>query len=774
MLIIAILAVFISINYFQTKAQITEKNTEIEKNIENSIINNIETVSSGYQMLGMVFDEDLKKLLMTMKEQYEKNQSIEAINFQQIMETTEYNVDLYIITSEGIIVDTTYEKDMGLDLSQYAGFFENLKRRLQENDFVSDALTPETQTGRLRKFAYLQSNDGRYIFEAGLNSETFKPYIDKLNYFSLSEKLSDTSRYVQNIRILRASNILENIRVLNNPEAEISQETKKIVRDLYLEDEKSRTYETDTCKKQYILLGLKTDAVPTDLSKVVEISYDTGILEKNLANGLRMYITFGLFTVLISAFLVFYTSRKITAPISTLSNNLNKIAGGRLNLPVDKGIKNRSVFELNKLTNGINRMASSLKEKIDTLHTQNEELESNYEEIEAMNMELLDREEQAQAANKAKSEFLANMSHELRTPLNGIIGFSQLINDTSLKEEQREYIESVLYSSQKLLQLINDILDFSKIEAGRLTLEEEPTNITHLVENAYKMIKPSADQKKLDVILKIDDTLPADVKTDPLRLNQVLINLLSNAVKFTEKGRVELSLKTQRLTEQTVVVEFNVTDTGIGISSEQIDRIIDKFTQGDSSITRKYGGTGLGLSISNALLNMMSSKLEIQSTPGKGSTFSFVLSFERVEEGKKDEKKTGKSTRLSKTNKTHLNKILIVEDDPINLKLTQKIFGNHFTETTLITANDGHEAIKLYKSEKPDLILMDIQLSGMDGIKATEEIRKIPNEGKKTIIIGLSANVQNKTIKNALAKGMDAYIKKPFEPDALLEKMNEL
>ncbi|MFP4460648.1 MAG: ATP-binding protein [Thermotogota bacterium] len=243
---------------------------------------------------------------------------------------------------------------------------------------------------------------------------------------------------------------------------------------------------------------------------------------------------------------------------------------------------------------------------------------------------LRESEKKANAANIAKSEFLANMSHELRTPLNGIIGFSQILANSSLSDEQKKYVEYINYSGQNLLQIISDILDFSKIEAGRLEIDHIPTSIDEVAHHSLKMIEPLSIEKGLKLEYSIDDTKILPVYTDPLRLNQIINNLLSNAVKFTSDGTVSLKIQLIDKDEKTITCQFSVTDTGIGIEADKLTEIFQSFTQADNSISREFGGTGLGLTISNSLLEYMGSLLKVKSRLGEGSTFYFVISFDRL------------------------------------------------------------------------------------------------------------------------------------------------
>ena len=261
------------------------------------------------------------------------------------------------------------------------------------------------------------------------------------------------------------------------------------------------------------------------------------------------------------------------------------------------------------------------------LQKQKSELKESNEEMEAMNEELKESIQEAQKANKAKTEFLATMSHELRTPLNGILGFSQILRKTHLEEYQGDFVDIIIQSANNLLGIISDILDFSIIDTNKLRLKPEKTNICKIVEQTLKLIKNHANEKGLSLIVDVEKAFPKFVEVDPLRFNQVLLNLLSNAVKFTNHGIISLVIKKRSIDyeQKKVHLHFSIKDTGIGIKKEHQSMIFDAFSQVDMSNTRKYEGIGLGLSISKQLLNKMGSDLQLESTLGEGSDFSFDL-----------------------------------------------------------------------------------------------------------------------------------------------------
>lgn len=377
----------------------------------------------------------------------------------------------------------------------------------------------------------------------------------------------------------------------------------------------------------------------------------------------------------------------------------------------------------------------------------------------------------AEAANKAKSDFLANMSHEIRTPLNGIIGFTDLLKNTTIDDTQLNYMETISQSAISLMEIINDILDFSKIESGKLDLDITQCDIRELSKQVISLVKFEATKKELNLSFSIDENIPKYIFTDSIRLKQIVMNLLSNAIKFTKTGTVNLSINLVEKTENSnFKLRFSVKDTGVGIKEEYIDKIFDAFSQGDNSTTRKFGGTGLGLTISNQLLSLMKSKLQINSVYKEGSEFFFEITFKGTDKIQKkvlileviENTKSKKTIDFGQEN----YKILIVEDNKINMLLAKTLIKQIIPNATIYEAINGKEAVEKFSILKPDLILMDVQMPVMNGYEATQEIRKMPL-GTHIPIIALTAGIVIGEKEKCLNVGMNDYASKPIVKETL-------
>lgn len=483
----------------------------------------------------------------------------------------------------------------------------------------------------------------------------------------------------------------------------------------------------------------------------------------DIDNSIANEIFFSLLVLLISfgasVLLSTRVYKKIMTPLTQLISTTHLIT-------VEKNysvrILDSSRDELGILVQQFNGMLSEIEKRDANLENQ---VLDRTKALEASKDELAKALLKAEALAKTKSEFLANMSHEIRTPLNGVLGMLDLLLETTLDDEQREFARTAKTSGALLLSIVNDVLDFSKIEAGKYSISQRPFSPIEMVEKIRALLEPKFLEKKLEFECTLDTTIPDYLIGDSYRITQVLLNLIGNSIKFTpDEGIVILYIRKVAEDSGTVELLFNVCDSGIGIPNDKLKVIFDAFTQVDASNTRQFGGTGLGLGISSKIVSLMGGELTVKSKLGVGSNFSFKIPLEvcSVPINVRDSKAPKRSIEGSLC-------VLLVEDNEVNQKLATMLLKKRGHKVSV--ANNGVEAVELFQREKFDIILMDVQMPEMDGFTATRTIRDLPGGGSVPIV-ALTAHALEGDEEKCLAAGMDGYVSKPINKQILYDQIS--
>jgi signal transduction histidine kinase/ActR/RegA family two-component response regulator len=438
------------------------------------------------------------------------------------------------------------------------------------------------------------------------------------------------------------------------------------------------------------------------------------------------------------------------------------------NLKAQNEIKHQSILQLKQAIKALDPdVELVISESDDDLIHIISFLQERITKAKELEVALIQSKELAEKAAMAKAQFLSIMSHEIRTPMNAVIGFTHLLIHQDPKPEQKEFLDFLKFSAENLLVLINDILDFSKIEAGKVEFERVDFSVSDLVKNIRFSLLQKANEKNIQIKLMMDQDLPNALIGDPVRLGQILTNLISNAVKFTHKGKVTITASLAESNQNTSTIDFEIADTGIGIMPDKIEHIFESFSQASSDTTRKYGGSGLGLTITKRLLQLLGSDISLKSEHGKGSVFSFSLTFKN---SNKQLSSTSDSDEFYALKSLKGTKLLIAEDNQINVILAKQFMKQWEVECDV--AENGEIALMLVQTHDYDMILMDLQMPEMDGYQTTTAIRELPGDKYKNLpIIALTASAMLDIQDMAFTVGMNDYISKPFNPNELHRKI---
>jgi len=823
MLVLPIVGLLGLTNYLDTRDALLESYNALQAQTENNIANALKLVDSGYKMFEYPLNERLEKAFIPFLDAYEeKGGDASQINLAALQQKLEkemsLEMDLYIINAQGVVEYTTYQIDLGLDFQdKFPDYYKKLTIIREGRSFFADRITAEALTGELRKFVYMPTPDSRYLLEIGVTIRNFPNFLAELDPAKIAERLKQFNPMLEKIRLFNRSGLY----VLGNPYDKIDQKTKDIISKM---EDNGQAYfevqdEDNRYLTRYILVDLHTQTngavahreqsqtsdklleletshllanprskLQSDLLKslsisneVVELTYNTKLIENILAHQILSNIAVGIIAVILTIILSFFVAARISQPILQVIKAASLLANGQWhqNLPVSRS------DELGKLALAFNSMAQQLEDSFATLEAKNADLKR------------LDR---------LKDEFLTNTSHELRTPLNGIIGIAESLLDGAtgeLPERTRYNLTMIVSSGRRLANLVNDILDFSKLRHRDLNLNIRPVDMHAVAEIVRALTQPLILQKEVVLINNIAAEAPK-VDADEGRVQQILYNLVGNAIKFTDRGEITIESEVQvppLLPEQSEYASvgkqhllIRVRDTGIGIPADRLEHVFESFEQADGSSARRYGGTGLGLAVTKQLVELHGGHIFVESIEGEGSCFTFTLPIARnltempedqlralSHEAMLNSLRTLEETRhavtlpelmLSNEADDPDNprfRILVVDDEPIN---HQVLVNNLVINNYVITqASSGLEALEfLEKGLRPDLILLDIMMPRMTGYEVTERIRASWDANELPILL-LTAKNQITDLVIGLEAGANDYITKPISKEELLARI---
>ncbi|WP_374348060.1 response regulator [Chitinimonas sp.] len=526
--------------------------------------------------------------------------------------------------------------------------------------------------------------------------------------------------------------------------------------------------------------AFKAYTSPSGRAMVIGADVDISYVHAELNKALEQSLAIGAAVFLAGVFASLWLARLLSAPLDRLTTAVGQLSQGARPRPV--AVQGDDEFA--RLADAFNTMAAAISERdaekdrlLAQLASNEQALEATVAErtralqiaidaLRANEQELEAARAKAEQASQMKSLFLANMSHEIRTPMNAVIGMAHLALLTNLSPKQRDYMEKIQRSANHLLGVINDILDFSKVEAGKLTLDAAPLSVGQLMEQTASLISAGCADKGLALDIDIDPDIPPCLIGDSLRLGQILLNFANNAVKFTDAGQIKLAASLHAVRADGVTLRFAVSDTGIGISTEQQAQLFQSFQQADASTTRKYGGTGLGLAIAKELSSLMGGEVGVISTPGAGSTFWFTAKLLR---GHGEAPSPARQCEPSPRQLSASQRILLVDDDDMGREI-----GSHLLRqlgVSVDVAEDGSAALQALAQHRYDLVLLDMQMPVLDGLATVRQLRSQPALAGLPVI-ALTANAMQGDRERCLQAGYSDHLPKPIDPKQLADMLH--